>query len=382
MVPSFFLDGWFNPFTMAEIGGIVALAALAVGAVSLLARTRVAERCRRCHFDLRGAEHRVCAECGLSLASPRNRAASAWAPRRKLVAMNATIAFGAWLFVLYPDPIVRALKDGAARGLTDREIVERTLGVDGNEVLGYHDARTREIAQGLRKPDGSIADLAALSEAIERASLAATEDALAGQLLAADRAGIFALQTTHLLVSDRDALARQIVGEMLDPSGLSTGVAEVRRAQAMRACVQSDAEVRLALVSNQSLLARAKMVFHARRGPTGMGADPSQAYLIAGNPQLAASGIDTTLSARVRAVALRLEDGTTRAVAFRADPGTPARRQFVEIDEPEGVDAGTLVFTVEVEAYAPGSLRSGETERPLATCVTELETPYSTKRER
>jgi hypothetical protein len=379
VVPSFFLDGWFNPFTMAEIGGIVAIAALIAAAVSLLARRRVAERCRRCHFDLRGAQHGACPECGLSLASKRSRSAWAWAPRRTLVAVNGTIALGAWLFVLYPDPIVHALKDGAARGLTDREMVERTLGVDGNEVLGYHDARTRAISQGLRKPDGTIADFAALREAIDRASLAATEDALAGQLLAADRAGVFALQTSHLLVSDRDALARQIAVEVLEPSKLSTGVADVRRAQAMRACVQSDAEVRLSLIANESFLSRAKMIFHARRGPMGRGADPSRVYLVAGNPELAASGIDTLLSARVRTVALRLEDGSTRAVAFRADPGTASHRQFVEIERPEGVDAGTLVFTVEVEAHTPGALRTGETERPLATCVTELETPYSAK---
>ena len=377
MVPSFFLDGWFNPFTMAEIGGIVAIAALIAAAVSLLARRRVAERCRRCHFDLRGARHGACPECGLSLASARSRSAWAWAPRRTLVAVNGTIALGAWLFVLYPDPIVHALKDGAARGLTDREMVERTLGVDGNEVLGYHDARTRAISQGLRKPDGTIADFAALREAIDRASLAATEDALAGQLLAADRAGVFALQTSHLLVSDRDALARQIAVEVLEPSYLSTGVAETRRKQAMRSCVQSDAEVRLALVSNESFLVRAKSIFRARRTAASRGVDPSNLYLVAGNPELAASGMDTLLAARVRTVALRGEDGSTREVPFRVEPEQAAHRQFVEIAPPVGTPAGTLVFTVEVEAYSPGALRTGETERPLAKVVTELETPYA-----
>jgi hypothetical protein len=219
---------------------------------------------------------------------------------------------------------VHALKDGAARGLTDREMVERTLGIDGNEVLGYHDARTRAIAQGLRKPDGTLADFAALSAAIDRASLAATADALAGQLLAADRAGVFALQTSHLLVSDRDALARQIAVEVLEPSDLSTGVADVRRAQAMRACVQSDAEVRLSLIANESFLARAKMIFHARRTAASRGVDPSNLYLVAGNPELAASGMDTLLAARVRTVALRGEDfldvvGIVSSVGYAAD---------------------------------------------------------------
>jgi len=377
MVPSFFLDGWFNPITIAEISRIVVIAALAAAVVSLLPRTRLTERCRRCRFDLRGTKHGICPECGLSLASPRSRAAWAWAPRRALFAVNAGIACGAWILVLHPGPIVGALKDGAASGLTDREMIERTLGIDGNEVLGYHDARTQAIALGLRKPDGTLADFAALSEAIDRASLAATADALAGQFLAADRAGVFALQTSHLLVSDRDALARQIAVEVLEPSKLSTGVAEMRRKQAMRSCVQSDAEVRLSLVSNESFLARAKSIFRARRTAASRGVDPSNLYLVAGNPEIAASGMDTLLAARVRTVTLRGEDGSTREVPFRVEPEQAAHRQFVEITPPAGAPAGTLVFTVEVEAYSPGALRTGETERPLAKVVTELETPYA-----
>jgi hypothetical protein len=87
--------------------------------------------------------------------------------------------------------------------------------------------------------------------------------------------------------------------------------------------------------------------------------------------------MDTLLAARVRTVTLRGEDGSTREVAFRVEPEQASHRQFVEITPPAGAPAGTLVFTVEVEAYSPGALRTGETERPLAKVVTELETPYA-----
>ena len=62
MVPSFFLDGWFNPFTMAEVGGIVAIAALVVALAALFAVRRILGNCRRCRFDLRGAQHETCPE--------------------------------------------------------------------------------------------------------------------------------------------------------------------------------------------------------------------------------------------------------------------------------------------------------------------------------
>ena len=373
MVPSFFLDGWFNPFTMAEIGGIVGALALGTALLALVGRTRVPERCRRCRFDLRGATHRACPECGASLASARSRATSAWMPRRKLAAANASIAFGGLLFVVYPDPLVRALKDGAARGLTDREIVERTLGADGNEVLAYHDARTREIANGLRTPDGSIEDFAALSEAIERASREAIDDEIASELLAADRAGFFALQTTHLLVADRSALARQLSVEVLEPTNLSTRVANARRTQAMRACVQTDEAVRLALVANKEFLARSKKVIRARRS----GAAASRTFAVVGNPELATSGIDQLLFARVQSIALRDADGSMKPVPFRSNSEQASHRQVIELDPPEIDAQGTLIFTVEIDAYPAGMRATEEREQPISQCVTELEIPYA-----
>lgn len=373
MVPAFFLDGWFNPFTMAEIGGIVGALALGAAVCALLGRTRVSERCRRCRFDLRGATHRACPECGASLASKRSRATTAWVPRRKLAAANAGIAFGGLLFFIYPDPLVRALKDGAARGLSDRELVERTLGADGNEVLAYHDARTREIARGLRTPDGSIEDFAALSEAIDRASREATDDELASELLAADRAGFFALQTTHLLVADRSALARQLLVEVLEPTDLSTAVANARRTQAMRACVQTDEAVRLALVANKDFLARSKTVVRSRRS----GAAASRTYVVVGNPELLTSGIDRLLFARVESIVLRGSDGSTKPVRFRASSDQAAQVLSIEIDPPEHDTWGTLVFTVEIEAHPAGMRATAEREQPVSRCVTELEISYT-----
>lgn len=369
MVPAFFLDGWFNPFTMAEIGGIVGALAFGAAALALIGRQRVFERCRRCRFDLRGATHSACPECGGSLASQRSRQTWEWAPRRKLAAANVGVAFCALLFFVHPDPIVRALKDGAARGLSDRELVERTLGTDGNEVLAYHDERTSEIARGLRAPDGSIADFVALSDAINRASLEAADDELASELLVADRAGFFALQSTHLLVADRSALARQLAVEVLDPTNLSTEAANARRTQAMRACVQTDEAVRLALVANKDFLARSKMVVPARRS----GAASSRTFAIIGNPELITTGIDRLLYVRVQSIAMRDADGSIKSVPFRAISEQAAHRQVIEIDPPATERGGTLVFTVEIEAYPAGLRATAEREQPIAQCVTELE---------
>ena len=92
MVPSFFLDGWFNPFTMAEIGGIVAIAALVVALAALFAVRRISGICRRCRFDLRGAQHETCPECGAALDSEKSRTTAVWAPRSRMLAANLTLA--------------------------------------------------------------------------------------------------------------------------------------------------------------------------------------------------------------------------------------------------------------------------------------------------
>ena len=380
MVPAFFLDGWFNPFTMAEVGVIVACAALAVAALAVFAHRRVAESCRKCRFDLRGADHRTCPECGTSLAAANSRATIAWAPRKKLLASNLALAGAAALFAFFPGPMVRTLKNGAANGLSDRELVERTLGIDGNETLAYHNERTAEIAKGLRNPDGSIADFAALCEAIDRASLAARDDVLALELLPADRAGFFALETSHHLVADRAALARQVVAEVLEPTKLATDTADARRRQAMRASVIGDTGVRLALISNADFLSRSKVVSPARRRSGGRTADPSRHFLISGNPEFTTSGIDQQLAIHVRAVLLRSADGAIRAVQFREDPTQNPSRRIVEIDPPKGVAVGTLIFTIEVVAMQPGMQQIDAPEHPLARCVTDLELPYTVPR--
>lgn len=369
MVPAFFLDGWFNPFTMAEVGSIVGIAALVVAVIALVAVRRIAGHCRRCRFDLRGMQHESCPECGAALESEKSRTTVAWAPRRRMFACNIALAGFAGLFAFYSGPLVRTLKSGAASGLSDRALLERALGADGNEALTYHDARTSEIAAGTRKPDGSIADFTELCEAIDRATIEASNDRLASQLLPADRAGFFALKSSHHLVADREALARQIATELLTPTRLSSPVAEGRRMQAMSACMQRDAAVRLALLANQEFVSRSKTLLRI---------GTSRRFTIVATNALMLAGVEYQwrIYPRVRSVALRTTDGTSWPIPFHEAPDSLDALPVIEIDPPDRAPAGTLVFTVEIEAYPVFARTVADSGPLMSKCVRDFETAY------
>jgi hypothetical protein len=369
MVPSFFLDGWFNPFTMAEIGGIVAIAALVVALAALFAVRRISGICRRCRFDLRGAQHETCPECGAALDSEKSRTTAVWAPRSRMLAANLTLAGVAGLLVFFPGPIVRTLKGGAASALSDRALLERTLGADGNEALPYHDARTSEIAKGTRKPDGSIASFTELCDAIDRATIEASSDRLASRLLPADRAGFFALKSSHHLVADRDALARQIATALFAPTRLSSPAAEGRRMQAMGACMQTDASVRLALLADLDFVSRSKELHRIE--------DSREFAIYEANP-LVLAGVNHQLRiyARVRSVALRATDGTSQPIPFHEATDSHDWVPVIEIEPPDGAPAGTLVFTVELEAYAGFARTVADSGQLISKCARVFEIAY------
>jgi hypothetical protein len=49
----------------------------------------------------------------------------------------------------------------------------------------------------------------------------------------------------------------------------------------------------------------------------------------------------------------------------------------IELDPPEIDAQGTLIFTVEIDAYPAGMRATEEREQPISQCVTELEIPYA-----
>jgi len=367
MVPSFFLDGWFNPFTMAEIGGNFAIAALVVGLAALFPFRRISGNCRRCRFDLRGAQHESCPECGAALDSEKSRTTVVWAPRSRVLAASLALAGAAGLLVSFSGPIVRTLKSGAASALSDRALLERTLGADGNEVLAYHDVRTSEIAKGTRKPDGSIANFTELCEAIDRATIKAS------QLLAADHAGFFALKSSHYLVADRDALARQIATALFAPTRLSSPVAERRCMHAMGACMQTDASVRLALLTDRDFVSRSQELIRI---------EDSHEFLINDVTPLVLAGVTNQwrIFARVRSVVLRRIDGTSQPIPFREASDSDDWRPAIEIEPPDGTPAGTLVFTVELEAYALFARTVAGAGRLISKCTRAFEIAYDPAR--
>lgn len=286
-----------------------------------------------------------------------------------MLAVNLAIAGVAGLFVFFPGPIVHTLKSGAANGLSDRALLERALGADGDAVLVHHDARTSEIAKGRRRPDGSIANFTELCDAIDRATAEASGDRLDSQVLPTDRAAFFAMKSSHLLVADREALARQIAAELFGPTRMSSSTAEGFRMQAMSACLQTDAAVRQVLLADREFVLRSKRL---------LGGGSSRLFAIPDSEALMLTGVSYKwrILARLRSVVLRTTDGASLPVPFHETSDSLDWLPEIEIEPPDGAPAGTLVFTVEIEAY-PAFIRTAKDRGEAITKgTTEFEAAY------
>lgn len=143
--------------------------------------------------------------------------------------------------------------------------------------------------------------------------------------------------------------------------------------QAMSACLQTDASVRLALLADREFVSRSKELH-------GIGGSRKFSIHNATPLQLSRVNHQWQIFARVRSVVLRTTDGTSRPIQFHETPRSFESLPEIEIELPDGAPAGTLAFTVELEAYPVVARTAADAGPLISKCTRTFEIAYDPAR--
>lgn len=364
MYPAFLLHPAFDTHVVLAVGVGLAVAFAMRAMFAFGRRQRLPDHCRRCRFDLHGADHARCPECGTALDAPRSRVAWRRAPRIGLgiacflgaIAVFAATQRGA-------DALVGFLKKRAADGLDDRALLDRALRPDGVDAAGFLVQRGGEIIEGTRTADGSIASLADLRAALDRAAAQLPDDAASDALIAAGTLDAVAVQgVAHLFVADRARLGADLVALALsaDPKDQA-----FRRSVevGIDATVEHDRVVRDAFLASDDFV---RLAFAMRDAVIEHRPGPSIGALVFVDPAHAYGNVAAFMKPRIAGVRLRCPGEPDEEIQFTTG-GTRSEfrngaRFLVTLSRPRCDGGGLAVDLVVAVTTADGAVREVATQ--------------------
>lgn len=359
MFPAFLLHPAFGTHVVLAVGVGLAVGLAMRAMFAFGRRLRLPDHCRRCRFDLHGAEHARCPECGTALDAPRSRVAWRRAPR---VGLGIACFLGAIVVFLATqrgaDALVAFLKQRAADGLDDRALLERALRPDGADAARFLVLRGGAILEGARAADGSIASLADLRAALDRAEAELPDDAPSDRAMATGSLDAVAVQgVAHLFVADRARFGADLVALALSSDAKDQAF---RRSVevGIDATVEHDRTVRDAFLASDEFV---RLAFAMRDAVIEHRPGPSIGALVFVDPAHAYGNIPSFMKPRVVRVRLRCPGEPDAEIPFTTG-GTRSEfrngaRFLVSLERPRCEGGGLAVDLVVAITSSDGATR-------------------------